>query len=213
MSQSSRSTITVTSSGWPYHPLDRRSLLQRRSIQPVTRSCDSDARRAWLAGHYRPELERGLHASKINPDWTSQKHLNLHLYYVNQYNAYANQPALGRSRCCRIPLSMTAGNVPCSTCLSSTNSFATPGIPIRSKRSPIQRSHLRSGLPLVSPPAPTRNRCRSGLNSLSSLNSHISTGKQGVNVPLREQPTRNRCRSGLNSLSSLNSHISTGNKE
>ena len=105
---------------------------------------------------------------------------------------------------------MTAGNVPCSTCLSGTNSFATPGIPIRSKHSPIQRSHLRSGLPLVSPPAPTRNRCRCRLNSLSSLNSHISTGKQGANVPLRKQPTRNRCRSGLTSLSSLNSHISTG---
>jgi hypothetical protein len=131
---------------------------------------------------------------------------------VNQYDAYANQPAFGPRRCCRIPLSMTAGNVPRSTCLSSTNLFATPGISIRSKRSPIQLSHLRSGLPLVSPPAPTRNRCRSRLNSLSSLNSHISTGKQGVNIPLRKQPTRNRCGGRLSMLSLLSSHISTGKR-
>jgi Protein of unknown function (DUF1501) len=43
---------------------------------------------------------------------------------------------------------------------------------------------------------PTRSQCRSRLSSLTSLSSHISTGKLEVNVPLSEQPLEDHIRKG-----------------
>jgi len=63
-------------------------------------------------------LSAGLHASKIIPGWARDKStLTCIFSCVQQHDAYDNQPALGPPTrpCCRIPLSITAGNIPRST--------------------------------------------------------------------------------------------------
>jgi hypothetical protein len=148
-------------------------------------------------------MSEGLRTSKIKPGWHAMKHLNLHLYCMNEYNTCGNQPALGPRRCFRIPLLISDGQSEAPLRRPSqqlqhgsrTRTAHIVGVQFTKARASLAAAGpLSSGLRNQNPNSwrrdltmarqlrkqPARNRSRSRLSSLSSHTSHISTGKPGV---------------------------------